>query len=75
MPLLGHHTSGVRSEWYRDDLEIDLKDDPFPKLRNVLLDLAVSESSLDQIKQDARVFIDDSFARAVAAADGMRSEI
>ncbi len=69
VPLLGHHTSGVRSEWYRDDLEIDLKDDPFPKLRNVLLDLAVSESSLDQIKQDARVFIDDSFARAVAAAD------
>jgi 2-oxoisovalerate dehydrogenase E1 component len=69
VPLLGHHTSGVRSEWYRDDLEIDLKDDPFPKLRNVLLDLAVSESSLDQIKQDARVFIDDSFARAVAAAE------
>jgi 2-oxoisovalerate dehydrogenase E1 component len=69
VPLLGHHTSGVRSEWYRDDLEIDMKDDPFPKLRNVLLDLAVSESSLEQIQKDARVFIDESFARAVAAAD------
>ena len=69
VPLLGHHTSGVRSEWYRDDLEIDLKDDPYPKLRNVLLDLAVSESSLDQIQKDARLFIDDSFARAVDAAD------
>ena len=21
VPLLGHHTSGVRREWYRDDLE------------------------------------------------------
>jgi 2-oxoisovalerate dehydrogenase E1 component len=28
VPLLGHHTSGVRSEWYRDDLEEDQKEDP-----------------------------------------------
>ena len=69
VPLLGHHTSGVRSEWYRDDLDIDIKDDPFPKLRNVLLDLAVSESVLDSIQSDARTLIDESFARAVAAEE------
>jgi 2-oxoisovalerate dehydrogenase E1 component len=28
VPLLGHHTSGVRSEWYRDDLKQAEKQDP-----------------------------------------------
>jgi len=37
-PLLGHHTSGVRKEWYRgDDLTNHLKDDPIIKLENFLL--------------------------------------
>ena len=33
VPLLGHHTSGVRKEWYRDDLEEAGLRDPFPKLK------------------------------------------
>ena len=35
VPLLGHHTSGVRKEFYRtkEDLDKHLKDDPVPKLR------------------------------------------
>ncbi|MEN9422552.1 MAG: hypothetical protein RLZZ107_2037, partial [Bacteroidota bacterium] len=36
VPLLGHHTSGVRKEWYRDDLEEAAKADPYPKLRTAL---------------------------------------
>ena len=32
VPLLGHHTSGVRMEWYRDDLDEAQKKDPYPKL-------------------------------------------
>ena len=36
VPLLGHHTSGVRMEWYRDDLEESAKDDPYLKLKDVL---------------------------------------
>jgi 2-oxoisovalerate dehydrogenase E1 component len=36
VPLLGHHTSGVRKEWYRDDLEEAALNDPFPKLKNTL---------------------------------------
>ncbi|HIP31576.1 MAG TPA: thiamine pyrophosphate-dependent dehydrogenase E1 component subunit alpha, partial [Crocinitomicaceae bacterium] len=31
VPLLGHHTSGVRKEWYRDDLEEAATRDPYPK--------------------------------------------
>ena len=30
VPLLGHHTSGVRHEFYRDDLEEAAQRDPFP---------------------------------------------
>ena len=37
VPLLNHHTSGVRMEWYRDDLEKALEQDPFPKLKKLLL--------------------------------------
>ncbi|MFZ6008941.1 MAG: thiamine pyrophosphate-dependent dehydrogenase E1 component subunit alpha, partial [Bacteroidota bacterium] len=36
-PLLGHHTSGVRREWYRgDDLDQHKKLDPLDKLRGYL---------------------------------------
>ena len=33
VPLLGHHTSGVRREWYRDDLEEHAERDPLEHLR------------------------------------------
>ena len=69
VPLLGHHTSGVRSEWYRDDLETDLQDDPFPKLQKVLQDLGETENSLEKIKQDCRVEIEHDFKRAVEAEE------
>ena len=36
VPLLGHHTSGVRMEWYRDDLDEAKKKDPYPKLKKIL---------------------------------------
>ena len=36
-PLLGHHTSGVRKEWYRgEDLAIQKKDDPFLDRKSVV---------------------------------------
>ena len=39
VPLLNHHTSGVRKEWYRteDDLNDHRKRDPLPKLFSYLL--------------------------------------
>lgn len=69
VPLLGHHTSGVRSEWYRDDLDIDIKDDPFPKMKATLLDLGESESVLDEIFNACKLEIEDSFRRAVEAPE------
>ena len=69
VPLLGHHTSGVRSEWYRDDLEQDLLEDPFPKLKQILLDLAIDVQQLDAIQHQAKTYIKESFERAVNAAE------
>ena len=69
VPLLGHHTSGVRSEWYRDDLEQDLKDDPFPKLKKILLNLAETEQTLTAIENECIDEINESFNNAVNADD------
>ena len=45
VPLLGHHTSGVRKDFYRteDDLRKHSTDDPYDHLRNVLLQNGVDE--------------------------------
>ena len=37
VPLLNHHTSGVRMEWYRDDLEEANSRDPYPVLKQQLI--------------------------------------
>ena len=36
VPLLNHHTSGVRMEWYRDDLDEHRLRDPYPIIRGFL---------------------------------------
>lgn len=69
VPLLGHHTSGVRSEWYRDDLEKQTKDDPYPVMRKILMDLGEDESALDAIQQEANEFIKLEFEKAVNSPD------
>lgn len=69
VPLLGHHTSGVRSEWYRDDLEQDLQDDPFPKIKKLLLNLGETELTLNAIIDKAKAAIKIDFEKAVAADD------
>ena len=50
VPLLGHHTSGVRKEFYRteEDLAKHYEDDPGPKLRNKLLEIGYYRRNLDQ---------------------------
>ncbi|MFM6984008.1 MAG: thiamine pyrophosphate-dependent enzyme [Chitinophagaceae bacterium] len=69
VPLLGHHTSGVRSEWYRDDLEVDMKDDPFPKLQQTIIELGESMSTLDAIYEEAKAEVAEHFRRAVEAPE------
>lgn len=69
VPLLGHHTSGVRSEWYRDDLEEDKLDDPYPYLRNLLLKSGLKESELSNIEKEATDLVATEFDKAVNAPE------
>ena len=67
--LLNHHTSGVRMEWYRDDLEQAKKDDPFPKLEKLLINNNFQESKLGEIKKEIDKEIVEEFKKAMEAAD------
>ena len=70
-PLLGHHTSGVRKEWYRDDFDLEdhQKNDPIPKLRKALKSRGIKEKDLVKIEDDAKAFVQSEYARALNADD------
>ncbi|MBX7045815.1 MAG: tungsten formylmethanofuran dehydrogenase [Ignavibacteria bacterium] len=71
VPLLGHHTSGVRKEWYRseEDLKKHESIDPFPRLKEILLSKGASLESLNLIESDARKKIQKEFDKAVNSPD------
>ncbi|MCD6010906.1 MAG: tungsten formylmethanofuran dehydrogenase [Flavipsychrobacter sp.] len=72
VPLLGHHTSGVRKEWYRtaQDLAKHGIDDPGPKLRKVLLGIeGITEADLDQVEEEQKIYAQGEFDAAVAAPE------
>ncbi len=69
VPLLGHHTSGVRKEWYRDDLETAVLDDPYPKLKTLLLQEGIDEADFLQIELEIRKEIDTAYEQALNAED------
>lgn len=71
VPLLGHHTSGVRKEWYRgeDDLKKHALDDPGPKLKKVLVKRGVKAADLDKIETEAAAYVAAEFEKAVAAPE------
>ena len=71
VPLLGHHTSGVRKEFYRteEDLAKHYADDPGPKLRNKLLELGITEEALINIENETAEEVAHHFQGAVAAPE------
>jgi 2-oxoisovalerate dehydrogenase E1 component len=71
VPLLGHHTSGVRRDFYRteEDWIRHLAQDPNPKLRKKMLERGIEETALLQIENDAATLIVESFARAMASPE------
>ncbi len=69
VPLLGHHTSGVRREWYRDDLEEHGKRDPLPRARQSLLNSGMSEAAIDELEAEIRAEVQAAFDRAQAAEE------
>ncbi|MBK5285935.1 MAG: tungsten formylmethanofuran dehydrogenase [Bacteroidia bacterium] len=69
VPLLNHHTSGVRKEWYRDDLKEQSKRDPFPKLRKYLLENDFFEKELIAIESKTKKLVEDDYSKALKAED------
>ena len=67
VPLLGHHTSGVRKEWYRDDLEEAATRDPYPKLKDLLRENGIGEADFINIEADIRKLVDADYDRALNA--------
>jgi 2-oxoisovalerate dehydrogenase E1 component len=69
VPLLGHHTSGVRREWYRDDLEEAQKRDPLPKFQKQLSKLGFANEAIQEIWDNAGKYIQSEYERALLAED------
>ena len=69
--LIGHHTSGVRREFYRDeaDLTKHRAKDPGIILKKYLLEEGFSEENLSQIEIEARKQIEEDFNKAILAPD------
>ncbi len=77
VPLLGHHTSGVRKEFYRTDEDWSLHSghDPIVKLRKRIIERGVSEDELNTIEKESAVLIAAEFAKAVAAPEPDINEV
>ncbi len=70
-PLLGHHTSGVRREWYRgaDDLAKHGYDDPYPKLRQALEEAGVPPEQIDALEEEAHQTVQADYQLALDAPE------
>ncbi|MEN9686159.1 MAG: hypothetical protein RLZZ28_1945 [Bacteroidota bacterium] len=71
VPLLGHHTSGVRKEFYRNREEL-LKHgsyDPAPKLRVLLTHVGYKEHEINRMEKEVLEKVANDFSKAVAAAE------
>ncbi len=69
VPLLGHHTSGVRREWYRDDLDEHKQRDPLPKFKSQLMEVGIDPAALEAIEKESRKLVDSDYDRASDAED------
>ena len=71
VPLLNHHTSGVRMDFYRSgqDLAEHRKRDPFPRFFQQLLDHGVKLEGLKELERKATATVRADFELARAAQD------
>ncbi len=71
VPLLGHHTSGVRKEFYRteEDLAKHAQNDPLPKLKKLLQQKSFTEAELNSWEEEAKELVKIDFDKAANAAE------
>jgi 2-oxoisovalerate dehydrogenase E1 component len=75
VPLLNHHTSGVRMEWYRDDLEEQTKRDPYPHLEKQLNKVGILKSEINSIKENAEKEVQSDFEMALKEDDPVEEDL
>ena len=69
VPLLNHHTSGVRMEFYRDDLEQARSEDPYPKLLSLVLQEGITMAEIQTIETNIEQHLQQDLSKAIAAED------
>ncbi|GEQ85517.1 oxoisovalerate dehydrogenase subunits alpha/beta [Patiriisocius marinistellae] len=69
VPLLNHHTSGVRMEFYRDDLDEAKSRDPYPKMLQLLSNFNISEEEIKKIETEIGAEVASSLDKALVAED------
>jgi 2-oxoisovalerate dehydrogenase E1 component len=67
VPLLNHHTSGVRMEWYRDDIDEAQSRDPYPILKKQLIENGFSSDEIESIETEAKLKVETDFSKAKQA--------
>ena len=75
VPLLNHHTSGVRMEWYRDDLEEARSRDPYPVLKGQLMEQGIGIGRIEEIEKETQSYIEEEFKKAQSAEDPTASDL
>lgn len=75
VPLLGHHTSGVRMEWYREDLEEHKTRDPFPRFRKELIALGHDEKKIKSIEKKAADKVLEDYKKAISSEDPLPEDL
>ncbi|MDA9290291.1 thiamine pyrophosphate-dependent enzyme [bacterium] len=69
VPLLNHHTSGVRMEFYRDDLKQARSEDPYPKMLALLQQQGATKAEIQTIEKDIESRVQQALNSAIAAED------
>ncbi len=71
VPLLGHHTSGVRKEWYRGDTNLAEHNelDPLPRLRRHLVFEGFNESDIEIWESEIKKTVEADYQKALNSPD------
>lgn len=71
VPLLNHHTSGVRMDFYRSEANLaeHRKRDPFPRFFQQLLDAGIKQEGLKELERKAVATVKAEFESARNAED------
>ncbi|CAG0976777.1 MAG: tungsten formylmethanofuran dehydrogenase [Bacteroidetes bacterium] len=75
VPLLNHHTSGVRKEWYRDDLPEQQSRDPYHLFFHSLTKQGFKASTLQQIEVETKENVQNDYNKAIQEEDPKPEEV